>query len=76
MSLLADLKPAQPQPCKMGRIIAELDPEDRTILEAALADFNTWTGAGLTKAINERGLDITRETLHAHRTGRCACLKI
>lgn len=76
MSLLAGLKPAEPQPCKMGRIIATLDNKDREILDAALSDFTTWTGAGLTKALNERGIEITRETLHAHRLGRCSCSKI
>lgn len=76
MSLLAGLKPAGPVACKMGRIITELEPADRAILEQALGDFNTWTGAGLTKALNERGIAVTRETLHAHRLGRCSCSKI
>lgn len=76
MSLLANLQPAKPQPCKMGRILNTLEPEDRAILEIALSDFATWTGAGLTKALNERGIEVTRETLHAHRLGRCSCSKI
>lgn len=76
MSLLAGLKPAEPQPCKMGRIIATLEEQDRVILENALSDFTNWTGAGLTKAINDRGIEVTRETLHAHRLGRCSCSKI
>lgn len=59
------------EPCKLGRIRAELDPEDRTDLDAALdGDF---TGRAIFRVLKKRGFDVSESVVMRHRRGECVC---
>jgi hypothetical protein len=76
MGILDGLEPIKNiEPCKMGRIIIELEPSDAQILIAALEDPK-WTARALTNALASRGLSIARDTLDSHMKRTCRCSKI
>lgn len=76
MGLLDGLTPAQKiQPCKTRRILESLDKSDRAILEAALADHESWSSGALSRALTERGILVKSDTLAIHRRGACSCSK-
>lgn len=60
--------------CKIGRISSDLSPEDLEILQSALSDPR-WSTAGLSKALNDRGLDVGETVLRKHRKKECACAR-
>jgi hypothetical protein len=71
--MLENLEPKKPAPCKMGLMINALNDVDRDVINIALNDYARWTSHALASAINERGLKVTRETLHTHRVKACRC---
>lgn len=76
MGILDGLEPIRNiEPCKVGRIIIELEPSDAQILIAALEDPK-WTSRALTNALATRGLSIARDTLENHMKRTCRCSKI
>ena len=76
MGLLTNLTPnGQYRPCKVGRIILELEPDDREILNTALTD-GRWTAFKLAHALRDRGITITPDTIRAHMRATCTCSKI
>jgi hypothetical protein len=72
--MLENLEPKKPAPCKMGVIIAGLNDVDRDVINIALGDYARWTSHALAAALNDRGIKLTRETLHSHRVGACRCV--
>lgn len=76
MGVLDNFTPPVPvRNCKTRAILESLDAKDRAILEAALADHETWTTGTLARALSQRGLDIKSDTLGIHRRGQCSCSK-
>lgn len=74
MGLLDEMKKltAQPIPCTLKTISAQLDELDRADLEAALAD-STVPYRAIVEALRARGFKIAGETVAKHRKCICAC---
>ena len=76
MGLLDGISPVkQLEPCKVGRILRELELDDSKTLEAALADPR-WTARALSIALSERGVGLAKDTIEAHMKKTCRCSKI
>jgi hypothetical protein len=77
MGMLEGLEPIRAvSSCKTRTILEGLEKDDRKILEAALADFETWNNGALSRALAQRGINIKADTLRIHRQGQCSCSKI
>ncbi len=76
MGLLDGLTPIKPgEPCKVGRVIKELDTDDSATLILALED-ERWTHRALAHALTARGVNFATDTIRAHRENTCRCSKI
>ena len=76
MGLLDGLEPIKNiDPCRVGKLILDLEPSDQQTLIAALKD-ERWTARSLTNALNQRGITIARDTIQAHMRKTCRCSKI
>ena len=76
MGILDGIQPIKEiQPCRVGKLILELEPDDQQTLIKALED-DRWTPRALTNALNGRGISIARDTLQAHMRKTCRCSKI
>lgn len=76
MGILDGIQPIKEiQPCRVGKLILELEPDDQQTLIKALED-DRWTPRALTNALNSRGISIARDTLQAHMRKTCRCSKI
>ena len=76
MGLLDGLTPTKDiQPCKVGRTIIELEPSDAEVLINALEDPR-WTSRGLSRALADRGIGLSKDTVEAHMKKTCRCSKI
>jgi hypothetical protein len=76
MGLLDGLEPTKNiDPCRVGKLILELEPDDQKVLLAALED-DRWTARALAIALNGRGITIAKDTIHAHMKRTCRCSKI
>jgi hypothetical protein len=77
MRLLENLEPPTTnKPCKVGVILNGLELEDRKILEVALTEFTKWSNRALSNALNDRGINVTTETLRTHRLNVCPCRRL
>jgi hypothetical protein len=61
--------------CKVGVIANTLEAKDRVILLAAVDNAKEWPVKTLSKALNERGLQISDSPLYNHRAKTCACFR-
>jgi hypothetical protein len=61
--------------CKVGIIAAELEENDRKILLDAVADTANWPVKSLSKALSERGIQISDSPIYNHRAKTCACFR-
>jgi hypothetical protein len=61
--------------CKVGLIANTLEPKDSEILLAAVANAKDWPVKTLSKALSERGLQISDSPLYNHRAKACACFR-
>jgi hypothetical protein len=59
--------------CKVRTVMEQLEPDDRLHLQTFLADTDTWSSNGLSKALNTRGIFVSANTIHKHRQKACAC---
>jgi len=76
MGILDGLTPLKDiDPCRVGKLILELEPSDQQILIQALED-ERWTARALGLALNARGVTISKDTLQAHMRKTCRCSKI
>jgi len=75
MTKLSDLVlPDAVRLCAFAKLVETLDKSDRKILEDALADAR-WANRVLVDELGLRGFKTSRDSLTAHRNGRCLCLK-
>jgi uncharacterized protein (DUF1778 family) len=71
--VLENLRPrAKEKTCKVKSIALRLDESDAKILLDA-ADDPTWSGKALSRALKDRGLEISDTTLLRHRDKTCPC---
>ena len=76
MGILDGLEPIKElQPCRVGKLVLELEPDDQKVLLAALDD-DRGTPRALAQALNGRGVTIARDTIQAHMRKTCRCSKI
>jgi hypothetical protein len=76
MGILDGLTPLKDiDPCRVGKLILELEPSDQQILIQALED-ERWTARALGLALNARGITISKDTLQTHMKKTCRCSKI
>jgi hypothetical protein len=66
--------PGRFRSCKVSEISANLSPEDKRILEDAIASPE-WPIKALSRALGERGLQVSETPLGNHRAKTCACFK-
>jgi hypothetical protein len=64
--------PKKVSACKVRSVLESLEPKDKEILKAALADSN-WPHSTLTLELNKRGLVLSEQPVRKHRIGRCSC---
>lgn len=73
INVLEDLKPkAQVFPCKFRELLHELSDSDRQILKDAI-DSPDWTTNALTRALKDRGIDISYTSVRRHEVRHCSC---
>ena len=58
--------------CKVSFTAEQLDSSDREILLTAV-DNQEWSAKALSKALKERGIQISDTTLLRHRQRHCSC---
>jgi hypothetical protein len=75
--MLEGLKPPRKThgTCKVGVIANTLEAKDRVILLAAVDNAKEWPVKTLSKALNERGIQISDSPLYNHRAKTCACFR-
>jgi hypothetical protein len=75
--MLEDLTPpaALRGSCKVSVIMATLDKKDQEILTAAIFDSNAWPVKTLSRALGEKGIQISDTPLTSHRYKNCACFR-
>lgn len=67
--------PIRPNLCRIHTLSLELEQTDWDILRDALADIQTWPAKTLSKALRERGLQLSDSTITKHRQQLCQCAK-
>lgn len=73
MGILKDLSlPVKLPNCKVRNTLQSLEPDDRAILEAALAN-PAWKAAPLADALLSRGIALDGKLITRHRQGLCSC---
>jgi hypothetical protein len=74
-SLLEEIESEQPNRiCKFGRIIEQLEPDDRAGLEAAIARPDI-TRISIVNVLARRGFIVDRDTATRHLNGKCVCYR-
>lgn len=63
-----------PSKCKFGKILEQLDTDDRSGLEEALGRPDI-TQISVVNVLTRRGLTVDRDTLSKHVRGKCACFR-
>jgi hypothetical protein len=67
--------PKNPGTCKVGIVGAGLEEADRKILFDAVADEKRWPVKTLSKALSDRGIQISDSPIYNHRAKTCACFR-
>ena len=71
--MLEDLKPkSQLFPCKMRELLESLSDSDQRILKDAIASPD-WTTNALTRALKDKGIDISYTSVRRHELRHCSC---
>jgi hypothetical protein len=75
--MLENLTPPAPNKssCKIGLIAEGLSESDKKILLDAVADQERWPVKTLSKALSERGLQVSDSPIYNHRAKTCACYR-
>jgi hypothetical protein len=73
--MLEDLVPPRngSEYCKVAITLSDLSADDKAILEAALADTESWAANTLSNQLRLRGISLADVTLTKHRRKTCAC---
>ena len=75
--MLEGLTPPKPnaRTCKVGDVAATLSDADKDILLKAVMDKDNWPVKTLSRALGERGLQISDSPIYNHRNKSCACFR-
>lgn len=75
--MLEDLKPPIDSrgSCKVAVILSGLNQTDQEILNGAIFDSANWPIKTLSRALSERGIQISDTPLTSHRFKNCACFR-
>lgn len=75
--MLEGLTPPPPnaRTCKVGSVAATLSDTDKDILLKAVMDADNWPVKTLSRALSERGLQISDSPIYNHRSKACACFR-
>lgn len=60
--------------CNFGKLLRDLDPDDRAGLEAALEN-PAITQISVVNVLNRRGHYVDRGTISRHVRGKCVCFR-
>jgi hypothetical protein len=58
--------------CTVARVLAALDPKDRDVVTAALANEDI-THSAIANVLQSAGHDLKQGTVSRHRRGGCSC---
>jgi hypothetical protein len=76
MSLLSDLQlPKRQWPCAVRTVADTLEPADQDILLAAVMNPE-WQYLSLERALAQKGVTLSQNTIKRHRLKGCSCWKI
>jgi hypothetical protein len=67
--------PVKVLPCKVRRLLSQLDNKDKQILESAMAD-SKWSPYLLAQALEARDVKISDKSLKKHMTNSCSCAEM
>jgi hypothetical protein len=75
--MLEDLRPPTSfrGSCKVGVIMETLSTTDQEILTAAIFDTANWPVKTLSRALAEKGIQISDTPITSHRFKNCACFR-
>jgi hypothetical protein len=74
--MLEDLRPKNFRgSCKVGAIMLTLSEADQEILTAAIFDTANWPVKTLSRALAEKGIQISDTPITSHRFKNCACFR-
>jgi hypothetical protein len=75
--MLEDLTPPRNKAlyCKVEVVLAELSDKDKQILIDALANTMKWGHNPLSRALKQKGIELSDTTIAKHRSGECRCEK-
>lgn len=59
--------------CAVRTVLSTLDKADAAILTQALSDVELWPAKTLSKALRERSLMLSDNTIANHRRQACSC---
>ena len=61
--------------CKVSTTLLELSETDFAILTEAINDHIGWPAFGLERALSERGVILSDDTIRKHRKKICCCFR-
>ena len=70
---LKDIIDTDPKPCKVARILEELDAEDKATLEGWLVKMRPWP---LSQALTKYGKAVSEQTMKRHQVRSCSCYMV
>jgi len=74
--MLEDLKPTNFRgSCKVGAVMETLSQTDREILSGAIFDTTNWPVKTLSRALGQKGIQLSETPITAHRFKNCACFR-
>jgi hypothetical protein len=60
--------------CNLGRLLAEVDPEVRKVIEAKVQDTLHYSAATISRVLKGLGFPpVSSESVSKHRKGACRC---
>jgi hypothetical protein len=65
--------PSAKRSCKVASVAATLSDKDKDILFKAISDPDNWPIKSLSRALGERGIQLSDTPLTSHRAKACVC---
>ena len=69
---LSEFSAPKHRPCKVGRFIAQMAPEEQEKIGAALAEQSI-PGSKIAEVATGWGYPLSDTTVNTHRKGKCSC---
>jgi hypothetical protein len=69
-SAFAEVPQVKPRvPCKVGAVLAALDPAGRDAVQAAIADTDNWMASEIARRLTDLGHPLKGDNVSRHRRG-------